>query len=837
MNFRKNMKINLFLLFLLSYSNPRIKDVLDYNVLPKHYSLKIVVKEENFEGEEKVYLEVKKDTVQFNFNASDMDIRDIRLYLEGKRLEPRIEIKKGVGTLLFDEELKAGSSCTLTLKFKGKYSEDLSGFYKSFYNKDLLFSTKFQPAFARRAFPCWDQPDMKATFDIAIKPLEGFVALSNSSLKKIKEGFYYFNTTPRMSTYLVAFISGKFESIVSKTKRKVPIRVYAHKDDKELGKYALNVAVECLDFFEEYFGINYPLPKLDLVTVPAFSGQAMENWGLITFRKSFLLFEEDSDSISHKKGVSSTVCHELAHMWFGNLVTMTWWNDLWLNEGFATWASSLALSHLSKDLVDWEVWNEFINDEMESSMFHDSLTTSHPISVNVKEPSEIIQLFDSISYSKGACMIRMLESYIGKKEFKRGIRTYLLKFQYKNATTHDLWDSFNKDLKVEELMDFWIYNKGFPLVSVKDEGDQLVLTQKEFSNNEGTSDKIWQIPLLISWIGKREEMILMNQRTIKIKKHSPIYKINSGVTGYYRTSYEIDSLMGLLKSKLSVDDRLNLVNDICALCISRKTKIDTFLKIIHLFKDETNKEILSSILGFLDYIRAIWNDNEKFISKINKISIELIKDKVYQIDIYDKEVKSKEITTKSLLIGCALKIGDRKIIEELSNAFEKRKEVNPEFLGLVCISVVDQKLNEIFELSRTSSVIDEKISALSSLALISDPGNLMLILNRYKEMDSYNSVFFFIELGNNLRNREMILNFMIGNFDEIRKFVKNDMIFSNILEEVLSTSSSEPMASKIIAFLRSRKSKDFKKSIDNIIEKIENNLKFKEFNFKFENIF
>ncbi|EOB14095.1 M1 family aminopeptidase 1 [Nosema bombycis CQ1] len=333
-----------------------MKEVLDYNVLPENYFIKIKIEEDHFTGEEEVKVNIMKNTHQFNFNVWKMEFSEINFEINGKIHTPRLEVQEEVATLFFEEELKANTQGLLRILYKGVYSEDMWGFCKSKYNEDLLFSTDFEPTCARRAFPCWDQPDMKATFDISVCPLPGHGALSNSSLKEIKDGYFVFNTTPKMSTYIVAFISGKLEAVEAKTKRNVPIGVYAHKDEKEWGRYALNVAVECLDFFEDYFGILYPLPKLDLVCIPAFVSGAMENWGLVTFRKTSLLLNESS-SYRSKKLIAETVCHELAHMWFGNLVTMAWWNDLWLNEGFATWAASLALANLSKSLVNWEVWD------------------------------------------------------------------------------------------------------------------------------------------------------------------------------------------------------------------------------------------------------------------------------------------------------------------------------------------------------------------------------------------------------------------------------------------------------------------------------------------------
>ncbi|KAF9760951.1 putative M1 family aminopeptidase 1 [Nosema granulosis] len=809
-----------------------MREVLDYNVLPKHYELKITVKEKSFEGEEVVHLDVQKDTKQFNLNIWRMKLSDVKLKVEKTVLEPRIEINEEVVTLHCEELLKAGSKCLLSLKYTGEYSENMWGFCKSFYNGEMLFSTDFEPTCARRAFPCWDQPDMKATFDIALKPLEGFVALSNSSLKEIKDGFYCFNTTPKMSTYIVAFISGKLESIETKTKRNIPIAVYAHKDEKEWGRYALNVAVECLDFFEEYFGIEYPLPKLDLVSIPAFVSGAMENWGLVTFRKTSLLFKEGSSSLRSKKLISETVCHELAHMWFGNLVTMSWWNDLWLNEGFATWAASLAMSHLSKSLVDWEVWTEFINSDMESGMFYDCLDTSHPIAVEVNKPSEISQIFDSISYSKGASMIRMLEGFIGREEFREGIKSYLEKYKYGNATTQDLWNSFNCKVDVRDLMNDWINKKGFPLVSVKEDGDKLILSQQQFLISGNKTNEIWQIPIAISWLNKNKETFLMKEKTMEIKKESSIYKINAGAFGFYRTTYETQNLAHLLEIKNSVDDRLNLINDISALCSAKTMKAIDFIVLSELFREENNTEVLASLFASLNKFRSMWYENKDVTSHINEVVMDVVGKRVYDIDLFATQVGVEEISTNALLVGNALKCKDEKITQRLAEAFERRQEVNPEFMRSVFTSVIDEKYEEIFEISKNSTIPEEKTVALTSLAMVSDPTNLRIVMDKYQEIEPHDSIYFFNWLANNESNRDLILSYICDNFDAIRSYMKNDRLFAYVVERVLATASTEQLATKIIELINTKKNGEIVSAINKAIEKIENNLSFKEYNFE-----
>ena len=321
----------------------------------------------------------------------------------------------------------------------------MAGFYRSSYedekgsgSKKWMAVTQFEATDARRAFPCWDEPAVKSTFSISITAPKHLTVLSNMDALETKEQDdlveHKFRTTPLISTYLIAWALGEFESIEKVNQNGVKVRVYTTEGLSSKGKFALDVAARTLDFFTEYFGIAYPLPKMDLLAVHDFGAGAMENWGLVTYRTVYLLFDEENSSLKTKQNVAYVVGHELAHQWFGNLVTMEWWSDLWLNEGFATWVGWLAADHL---FHEWNIWNEFIMDDCQAGLKLDSLRSSHPIEVPVRNPAEITQIFDSISYSKGASVIRMLVDFLGEGTFQKGLRSYLQKHKYSNAKTSD----------------------------------------------------------------------------------------------------------------------------------------------------------------------------------------------------------------------------------------------------------------------------------------------------------------------------------------------------------------------------------------------------------------
>ncbi|EOB14096.1 M1 family aminopeptidase 1 [Nosema bombycis CQ1] len=423
-------------------------------------------------------------------------------------------------------------------------------------------------------------------------------------------------------------------------------------------------------------------------------------------------------------------------------------------------------------------------------------------------------------------MIRMLEGFIGQDEFKKGIRHYLNKFKYSNATTKDLWNSFDPKLEVESFMNDWINKQGYPIVYVSEDKEDILLRQSQFLLSGRKSDSIWKIPITFSW----GETILMTQREIKVKKKSPVYKINMGGYAFFRTSYDTQNLAHLLESTTDVENKLNLVNDIFALCNAKMMKAIDVIVLCELFRDETNPEILSSIFSTLNKFKSLWYENENVLKHLNEVISDLIGSRVNEIDIFTKEFSEDWITTNSILINNALRSGNSKIIKNLKEAYGQKGSINPEFIRSVFISVIDEKYEEIFSLTKTSTIPEEKIVALSSLANINNEKSLLKILSKFNEFEPHNSIYFFLNLILNEKNRDLILNFICENFDEIRSFMKNDRLFSYVVERVLSCASTEKISLKIIELLNLKKNGEIEMSVNKAIEKIKWNLEFKEFN-------
>ena len=440
------------------------KQLLPSAVTPQHYDLSLAPDLEAFTytGVCTVQLLVSEPCDAITFHAKDLAI-SAGVLVDAAGVErtnpggPDVlygEEKQETATVALSAPLTAadiGTVVTLRLEFTGELNDKMAGFYRSAYpapdgsgETRYLAVTQFEPTDARRCFPCWDEPALKATFGMTLTVPDDRVALSNMPEKTVVKDAaggkktVTFETTPVMSTYLLAFCVGEFDHIEDTTPEGVTVRCWTPVGKSEQGRFALDTAVGSLSFFGEYFDNAYPLPKMDMIAVPDFSAGAMENWGLVVYRASLMLFEEGKTPTNAKQSIGYVVGHELAHQWFGNLVTMEWWSQLWLNEGFATWVGWRAMDHL---YPEWKVWSQFLTNEQSMGLGLDSLRSSHPVEVPIQSAGQVNEIFDAISYSKGSCVIRMLEAHLGEETFRAGMRAYVARHAYGNAGTTDLWQA------------------------------------------------------------------------------------------------------------------------------------------------------------------------------------------------------------------------------------------------------------------------------------------------------------------------------------------------------------------------------------------------------------
>ena len=536
----------------------------------------------------------------------------------------------------FEETLSKGSKAQLEMKFTGQLNDKMAGFYRSTYknadgSEGFLATTQLEATDARRAFPCFDEPALKAEFTITLIADKKLTCLSNmdvasesevqseisGSTKKVVK----FNKSPKMSTYLVAFIVGELNYIETNEFR-LPVRVYAPPNqDIEHGRFSLELAAKTLAFYEKTFDSDFPLPKMDMVAIPDFAAGAMENWGLITYRVVDVLFDEKTSGASTKERVAEVVQHELAHQWFGNLVTMDFWDGLWLNEGFATWMSWYSCNIF---YPEWKVWQSYVTDTLQGALSLDSLRSSHPIEVPVKRADEVNQIFDAISYSKGSCVLRMISKHLGEDVFMEGIRQYLKKHAYGNTQTGDLWAALSaasgKDL--EETMNIWTKHIGYPVITVtENEKDSSVhVKQNRFlrtADVKPEEDKVIY-PVFLGMRTKdgiNEDIVLDKREDSFSVKDLDFFKLNADHSGIYRTSYSPDRLEKLGKAAkdglLSVEDRAGMLADAGALAAAGYQKTSGLLNLLKGFDSEKEFVVWNEMLSRLGSVQAAWMFEDK----------------------------------------------------------------------------------------------------------------------------------------------------------------------------------------------------------------------------------
>ena len=489
-------------------------------------------------------------------------------------------------------EIQTGKfSGPLEIDFSGRVSDNFTGLYKASYGDGYILSTHLEAVQARKVLPCVDHPAFKAVFKVRVRTDADLSVISNmpieSETRQGEKKTVMFKKTPKMSTYLLYLGVGKF---VQEKNRHGETELYAAYADRPTGKinteFSFDATRKVLDFYESYFGIPFQLPKLHNIAVPEFAYGAMENWGAITYREILLHVDKDT-SVRARKSVAHVIAHEIAHMWFGDLVTMRWWDDLWLNESFATF---MDFKSTDRAYPEWKVWQDFVRTSTSGAMGRDALTKTHPIMAKVHDPEEIEELFDEISYGKGASILRMIEAYIGPENFKNGVRQYLEKFRYGNASGHDLWSSLQEasGTDVSRIMEGWISQEGFPVVKASLADGRLTLEQERFLLTGGTSKQTWPIPVTMNVDGKTQSLLLdMKKAEVNLPTTPRSLKLNVDQTGFYVVQYNGKELLDLVwKSGLSPLDRWGLISDAKAFLLSRRTSFKEYIKLVEKYQNE-----------------------------------------------------------------------------------------------------------------------------------------------------------------------------------------------------------------------------------------------------------
>jgi aminopeptidase N len=599
---------------------------------PENYRLTFTpnLEKATFEGDETITLQLMKPTTTITLNAVDIDFHEVTIVSGGSSQKAKvIPLKEKEMVVLSFENLLAEGPAILHITYAGTLNGEMRGFYLGKDDQGRKYAaTQFESTDARRAYPSFDEPAYKATFDISAVADKGMVAISNQKVVSDTDGpagkhTVRFARTAKMSSYLAALVVGNFEYIEGSADG-IPIRVYSTPGKKEMGRFALESAEYILGYYDKYFAIKYPYGKLDLISLPDFSAGAMENTGCITFREVLLLIDEKQGSIDEKKSIASVVAHEMAHQWFGDLVTMKWWDDIWLNEGFATWMES-------KPIKAWRPeWNVNL-DEVSgtgSTLNTDSLANTRPIHQAAETPAQIQELFDGIAYGKAGSVLRMLESYLGEEAFRAGVNAYLQKHQYANATADDFWNAQTKTSKkpVDQLMPTWVKQAGAPIVTVKAQcagnSTSVVLSQKRYYDDRAKfaeiSDQLWQIPICMKGSAADSpkcEVLTKREDTFSLPGCSTWVLANAGATGYYREAFEpgaVGALAADAETKLTAAERIVLVDDIGASVQIAREPIGDSLAFAQGLQSDRNRAVVEDVLGGMGYIgQNLVNDSDR----------------------------------------------------------------------------------------------------------------------------------------------------------------------------------------------------------------------------------
>lgn len=820
-------------------------------VFPVNYVLEFepIFKNFTFIGKEIITVECKDSVNTIIMHCAEIKIKSCRVINNDVIQKAVTKTDANKEELVITIKNKIKGCAFIEIEFTGDLNDRLLGFYRSQYKQNgktkYLATTQFEAADARRAFPCWDEPEAKATFEISIIAENKFTAISNMpimSKKRLKnKTLYKFAKTPIMSTYLIYLGVGEFEYLTGKI-GKVQVRVITTKGNKSKGKYSLELGKKLLSSYEKYFGIKYPLPKLDLIAIPDFAAGAMENWGAITFRETILLYDPKTSSTRTKQYIAEVISHEIAHQWFGNLVTMKWWNDLWLNESFATF---MATKFVDKFYPEWDLWNQFVDDAMNNAMALDSLKNTHPIDVKVNSTSEIREIFDAISYDKGGCVLRMLEHYVGESNFQKGLKKYLAGFKYKNAEGKDLWDAIGKISKmpVRSMVQTWLKQPGFPVVEIEKRDSILHLKQRRYilESDKKSTKGLWFIPLSIGLQNELfQKLFTKKSMSVKLPKDNIGFVANFGRKGFYRVKYDegtlIDLKMLIDQKQIPAIDRWAIQNDLFSLCVSGDETVRNYLDFSDAYYDEDSYLATVNVAHNLTslYFRAF---DEDFSDQIKNYTVKYLKKILHDLGWDPKKTdKHTDALMRGFVIFTLGKLNDEEVTIESENRYKQflknQNSLPPDLVEPVC-SVMAWNGNskthaELTRLYRNAKTTEEKLRFLGAMCSFKDPKLLLksLHFSQTSEVRSQNMQLPIMKVAGNPYGKKILWSWLKNNWPKLSKKVgRGNPLFNRIVASI-SSIADDSMEKEIRQFFKKNPTPGTERTQEQTLERISINSKF-----------
>jgi puromycin-sensitive aminopeptidase len=746
---------------------------------------------------------------------------------------------------LHSEDMLYPGQYTLTLHFSGKITRNMEGIYPCFFEQggkqQKLIATQFESHHAREAFPCIDEPEAKATFGLTLNTPTDEPALSNTraaSTVKQDDGRYVteFEKTPRMSTYLLAFVYGNMKYLEAKTKDGVLVRTYATPDNVAYTDFALDCAVKTLEFYNDYFGIAYPLAKCDFIALPDFASGAMENWGCITFREQALLVDPQNTSLHLKQWVANVVAHELTHQWFGNLVTMRWWTDLWLNESFASWMSYLAVDHL---FPEWNVWTQFIADEQSLGLRLDALENTHPIQVTINHPDEIRTIFDAISYEKGASVLLMLHDYLGGDNFRDGLRLYLKRHAYDNTDTIDLWKALEEVSKkpVQEFMGAWIGQSGFPIVQAQVESDQMTILQERFYLNPKADKEAatWPIPLL-AYAPLDSETASESEQAVKLMTADAAqYAIlNHDRTGFYRVTYDSKHLAKLTAAlqagDLSVLDRYGLLSDAFEAAKAGYAPTVDALKLLEAYRGEDNVIVWGAISDALGGVRSVMQD-EELRDAVKPYICQLVQIQLKRLG-WEEQARDSHFDRllRPIILSLASFGEDETVVAEAQRRFaaaKKSEDIHPDLRGVVYGTIARlggaAEFNKLLKMHNASQSSEERVTLAVALTGFKQPALIKraLALITTDDVRLQDASYWIAYSFSNRHAKQAAWQWVQSHWDWLESNMGSDLSFYRLPNYVARAFSDEKFLPEFKEFFESHMSTAFERPVKQAVETIQ----------------
>ncbi len=783
------------------------------NVKPARYDLTLTpdLVGFTFSGSESIDIAILEPTSEIVLNCAEIDIQSSSLSMGGETQIPTETVfdeNAETVTFEFGSELTAGQA-TLSIEFTGELNDRLLGFYRSAYTDSdgkerYLAATQFESTDARRSFPCWDEPSVKAVFEVTLVIPCELKAVSNMEIvSESDEGNgktrLQFAETPIMSTYLLAFIVGDIACVEDTTPDGTLMRVWATRGNEDKGQFALETSIDLLAYFNDYFGIPYPLSKLDHIALPDFAAGAMENWGAITYRETALLVDPENSSAITREVVAAIISHEMAHQWFGDLVTMAWWDDLWLNESFASWMGDKAVDDLHPE---WDMWTQFLSHDTMSALSLDGLQNSHPIEQRVNNPDEIGQLFDAISYSKGGSILRMLEQYLGADDFQNGLNIYLNRHAHANARTRDLWNDLGEasGQPVADIMDTWTGQTGYPFLDADikrdSSGMEVALSQSRFLyenvlDGDQPPQQTWKVPLTIRTASDADPVRRLMETTTETVQLKPAshgstdewIKVNPGQTAFFRVRYsseELEKLTAPIRSlSLPAADRLGIQADAYALTKAGHIPVTDFLTVAEAYQNETDASVCGDLAFNLNALDNLLSD-EDFYPRFQVFARGIFAPIGSKIGW---DARPNEGHRDALLRSTALsQLGhfeDEDTLAEAQRRFQgytnDPSSLDPDMRAVVFEMAARrgdrQTYDLMWDLEKAADLHEEKIRFLNALANFEQGDLLQETLDRTLgvEVRSQDTIRVIVTVASNRHGRNLAWEFVKDNWEEIKR--------------------------------------------------------------------